>query len=80
VNDVPLSFSFREPKRKKSFGARFVLNLYYNVDRARFGLLQIRSFLKRVTNYELMPSQNAREYRSMFFCGSMSKYIAGYPE
>jgi hypothetical protein len=57
-----------------------VLALGYQLDAALFALLRIQSVLKKVANCELMHFQDARKYHSMFFCGSMSKCVGGYPE
>jgi hypothetical protein len=58
--------------------SRLVLGLGYQVDAALFGLVPIQYFLKKVANCELVHCQNAREYHSMFFCGSISRYFPGY--
>jgi hypothetical protein len=60
--------------------SHLVLCLGDKVNAALFGLLRILSFLKKVTNRELLHGQDAREYLSMFFCGSMSRCFAVYPQ
>jgi hypothetical protein len=57
VSDLPLSLSFRQPKRKR----HLVLSLDYNMDAALFGLLWIQSFLKKVANCDLVRCQDVRE-------------------
>jgi hypothetical protein len=57
VNDVPRSFSLRQPKRK----SHLVPGLSDNVDKVLCGLVRIRSFLKTVANCKLVHCQDARE-------------------
>jgi hypothetical protein len=62
----------------KKEGNRLVLRLGHKMDAVLFGLLRILFFRKKVANCELVHCQDARECPLMRFCGSMSRYFAGY--